>query len=610
MRNMPAMSANWKSWVLALLALALATAANFVLQPAVEGKLPWLLYFPALVFTALYAGLWPSFFVLGAALLVGVSYWMAPYGMPWPSRPADVISGVMFLLGGASVAAVSAWTRQLLHASRNDKLRLDMALSMGHMAAWNWDLPTGRLAMSANARTLFGTRWACIDEALAAAHEEDRARVRQVIDKALASGTEYSFISRMVRADDQQLRWLQTRGHVHRDEDGHALHVSGVTADVTELVSAQEQLRLESQRKDAFLATLAHELRNPMAPIRYATAMLREEATPAQREKARDVIVRQSAHMARLLDDLLDMSRITRDVIELKPEVFDLRTAIEHAVENVRGAFAQRGHRLQVDVPPEAVLIKGDLTRIQQVLGNLLDNAAKYTPEVGQISVQLGREDGRAVVRVTDNGIGIAAEQHAQVFELFSQLHEAGRSPGLGIGLAIVKRLVELHGGSIEVDSAGRGLGSQFIVRLPLAGEDRTEAPSVLPPAARPLGQGQAVLVVDDNPDTADSLAAVLRTSGFTVRVAYDGRSATQLFDAIRPVAVVLDLGLPDMSGADVAAHIRRRPGAHTLLIAVTGWNGQQAPGIESFDVHLVKPVHPDRVVQELLTRLSLPEAA
>lgn len=596
---------GWKQWVWALVALVAATAANFFLQPAVEGKLPWLLYFPALVFTALYAGLWPSILVLVGALLVGMTYWMEPYGTLWPlSREADLISAAMFVLGGATVAAVSAWTRQLLRTSRNDKLRLDLALSTGHMVGWNWDLPSGAVSFSANASDLFGASWSSMEESFRLVHPEDRDRIRIIIDEALRAGTVYSFLSRMYRPDNRELLWLQTRGHVHRTEDGQALHVSGVTADVTELVLAQEQLRVESRRKDAFLATLAHELRNPLAPIRYAAAMLREDATPAQRQKARDVIARQSGHMARLLDDLLDMSRVTRDVIELEPVVFDLLTAIEHAADNARGSFAQRQHRLTLDLPEHPLFFRGDLTRIQQVLGNLLDNAAKYTPDEGSVAVRLRREGKSAVITVTDNGIGIARDRLPEVFELFTQLHEPGRSAGLGIGLAIVKRLVELHGGTISADSAGPGQGSEFTVRLPLTSDHHAAGDLDQPASMRSVASGEHVLVVDDNADTADSLAAILRKCGFLVSVAYDGTSAMRLYDQYSPSAVLLDMGLPDVSGAVVAQHVRAAA-RDTVLIAVTGWDEQQAAGLDSFDVHLVKPVDPDKLLRQLAQMLD-----
>lgn len=353
------------------------------------------------------------------------------------AHKADLISSLMFLLGGGCVIAVGAWTRSLLRKTRNDQLRLDMALATGNMAGWNWDPATDEIRFSANAAELFGTTWTHAQQTFEVGHPDDRDRARQVVERALESGDEYEFLSRMHRADTGELRWIQTRGHVHRDADGKVVHVSGVTADVTELALAQEQLREESRRKDAFLATLAHELRNPLAPIRYATSLLGDKATPLQRQRAREVIDRQSAHMTRLLDDLLDISRITRDVIELKLEVVDLRQAVEHAAENARNLFAQRRQRFEVQVPDRPILIRADATRIQQVLGNVLDNASKYTPQGGHVGLSLERRGTEALVRVRDDGIGIAPQDQQRIFELFAQVDASGQSPGLGIGLAL-----------------------------------------------------------------------------------------------------------------------------------------------------------------------------
>ena len=445
---------TWTNWALAVVVLTGTTGLNFVVQPLVEFKLPWLVYFPALVFTALVAGLGPATLLLVGALLAGMTFWIEPYGQLWPvAHKADLISSLMFLLGGGCVIAVGAWTRSLLRKTRNDQLRLDMALATGNMAGWNWDPATDEIRFSANAAELFGTTWTHAQQTFEVGHPDDRDRARQVVERALESGDEYEFLSRMHRADTGELRWIQTRGHVHRDADGKVVHVSGVTADVTELALAQEQLREESRRKDAFLATLAHELRNPLAPIRYATSLLGDKATPLQRQRAREVIDRQSAHMTRLLDDLLDISRITRDVIELKLEVVDLRQAVEHAAENARNLFAQRRQRFEVQVPDQPILIRADATRIQQVLGNVLDNASKYTPQGGHVGLSLERRGTEALVRVRDDGIGIAPQDQQRIFELFAQVDASGQSPGLGIGLALVRRLLTLHGGSIDVHS-------------------------------------------------------------------------------------------------------------------------------------------------------------
>ena len=588
----------WKAWVFALAAFALATWLNVLIRPVVGDRIPLLPYFPALVLTGFFAGLAPGLAVLLGALPALVYFHTEPRGSFSMANSDDVLILGMFTVAAAMVLAVSFRARKLVREARENRRRLNMALAAGRMASWDWDVATNQVRFSEGARALFGATWTRMQDAWSVGHPDDVDRIKGVLETALREGTDYSFVSRMRRADTGELRWIQTHGHVHRGDDGRAVRVTGITADVTNLRAAQEQLRREAERKDAFLATLAHELRNPMAPIRYAVALLRDDATPAVREQARAIIARQSAHMARLLDDLLDMSRITRNAITLQREVFDLRAAAEQAAENVRPLCAEMAHRLSVDLPATPVLVNGDPTRLQQVLGNLLDNAAKYTDRGGHIVLAVTQDDRHAVVRVQDNGIGIAPQDQAQVFELFTQLHQPGHGRGgLGIGLAVVKQLVELHDGTIELASEGTGRGSEFTVRLPLARVPRASAPGGDGSAAAAAGQLRSVLVVDDNRDTADTLAALLEAQGYAVATAYDGAGALRVFERMRPAVVLLDLGLPDMSGHEVAAAIRARDDATPpVLVAITGWGQEEDRRKTSeagFDLHLVKPVDP-----------------
>ena len=591
-------SARWKAWLFAFAAFAAATLLNVLIQPVMGYRLPLLPYFPALVLTGFFAGAVPGLAVLLAAMPALVYVTMAPqYSLDFPSS-ADLLLLAVFAVAGGMVLAVSAWARSLVREARENRRHLNMALAAGRMAAWEWDVATDAVRLSDGARALFGTTWTHMRDAWRVSHPDDVQRIKGVMDTALREGTDYSFVSRMQRADTGELRWVQTHGHVHRDEQGRAVRVTGITADVTNLRAAQEQLRREGERKDAFLATLAHELRNPMAPIRYAVALLRDDSPPGVREQARAIIARQSEHMARLLDDLLDMSRITRNAITLQREVFDLRAAAQQAADNVQPLCAEMAHRFTLQLPDTPVLVNGDPTRLQQVLGNLLDNAAKYTDRGGQILVTVTRDDQDAVVRVQDSGIGIAPQDQAQVFELFTQLQQPGRGRGgLGIGLAVVKQLVELHGGRITVASEGAGRGSEFTVRLPLARLPDAPVHGSDAPAVALPGQQRSVLVVDDNRDTADTLAGILQAQGFVVTTGYDGAGALRAFDTARPEIVLLDLGLPDMSGNDVAAIIRSRSaGARPVLVAITGW-GQEEDRRKTreagFDLHLVKPVDP-----------------
>jgi PAS domain S-box-containing protein len=383
------------------------------------------------------------------------------------------------------------------------------------------------------------------------------------------------------------------------DPHGQVRGVIGAHVDVTGFKKVQAELEAADRRKDEFLATLAHELRNPLAPIRYSLRLLRPEAPPNTIVQVRDTIDRQSTQMARLLDDLLDVSRITRNVIELKRESIDLRQSVEDSVEVARPLIDAVNHRLVTSLPGKPVWVEADPTRLSQIVANLLQNAAKYTEPGGTIAVSVEQQADAAVLRIRDSGIGIAPEMRERVFEIFSQVARPAGSTrgGLGIGLAIVKRLVELHGGRIEVQSGGLGQGAEFIVQLPLA----------TPQAGLPLNvvplfgaNRQRLLVVDDNRDAADSLAAMLRLSGYPVQVAYDGGGAMALAEAARPDVMVLDIGMPQTSGYDVARWVRRQPwGAAVRLIALTGWGqdeDRRRTREAGFDLHLTKPVDPDRL--------------
>ena len=380
---------------------------------------------------------------------------------------------------------------------------------------------------------------------------------------------------------------------------------------IEELRATEASLREADRQKDEFLATLAHELRNPMAPIRYAAALIRPESSPDALDRARQMIERQAAQMSRLLDDLLDMSRITRNVIELRRERLDVREVVEDVVESARPAVLAERHELRVSMPADPAWIDGDPVRIGQVVHNLLQNAIKYTPAGGRIDVSVATRDARAEVCVRDNGVGLAPEMLPSVFKLFSQVHPGMQASkgGLGIGLAISRRLVELHGGSIEVRSAGLGHGAEFCVRLPVS-TAAVEDAGPRAPGAKPVPPRRRVLVVDDNADAADGLAMLLRAHGLDVHVAYRGADALSIASATRPDLVLLDLGLPDMAGEDVARRLRQSEWARaTRLIAITGW-GQEADRERTraagFDVHLVKPVDPD----ELIGALDGPRAA
>ncbi|HEY9421339.1 MAG TPA: ATP-binding protein, partial [Thermoanaerobaculia bacterium] len=379
------------------------------------------------------------------------------------------------------------------------------------------------------------------------------------------------------------------------------------------LKATQERLEEADRRKDEFLAVLAHELRNPLAPIRNAIEILsREDAAETDRRGARCMIERQTRQMARLVDDLLDVSRITRGRIELRKERVDLAAVVQSAIETSRPMIEASGHRLTIALPSGPVPVEVDPTRLAQVIANLLNNAAKYTPRDGQVFVTAERAGGEAVVRVRDTGIGISRPMLSRIFEMFIQADSSLERAhgGLGIGLALARRLIEMHGGTLEAFSAGPGLGSEFVVRCPVAVEapESLEEPERGAGAAAARGSRRRVLVVDDNEDAADSLGVLLEMMGHEVRTAYDGIAAVAKTAEFVPDVVLLDIGLPGMNGYEAARRIRQQPSGRGMrLVALTGW-GQEEDKRRSreagFDVHITKPLDP-ALLERLLTGAS-----
>jgi PAS domain S-box-containing protein len=391
------------------------------------------------------------------------------------------------------------------------------------------------------------------------------------------------------------------RGGPVRNDRGEIVAWAGINLDISRLKQAEERLREADRNKNDFLAVLAHELRNPLAPLFNALGILkRPDAGQAALVEARDMAERQVHHLARLVDDLLDVSRITHGKIELRKEHMELSIAVARAVETALPAIEAQGHELTVSLPPAPIWLHADLVRIAQVLSNLLNNSAKYTKPAGKISLSVEEAGGEAVVRVRDTGIGMPEAALSQVFEMFAQAAPPdSRSPmSLGVGLRLVKSLVELHGGSVLAQSAGPGKGSEFVVRLP------TVAPPVrLADEVAPLPQPtppRRVLVVDDNADAASSLAVLLKLEGHEARVAHNGPSALEAVEQSPPDVVFLDIGMSGMDGYEVARRLRALRGARGLkLIALTGWgqeHDRQRARAAGFDHHLTKPVVPNQL--------------
>jgi PAS domain S-box-containing protein len=415
---------------------------------------------------------------------------------------------------------------------------------------------------------------------------------------------------------DGRFHAILAQGVPIRDEAGNVQRWAGINLDISRLKNTERALLEADRRKDEFLATLAHELRNPLAPIRNAVRILDSDAADErQRKWGSDVIARQVHRMSLLLDDLLDVSRITRGQLELKRDYVDLKSVVSEAVETARPLIDAKKHHLHVALPPENVKLDADPLRLSQIIGNLLTNAAKYTDPEGNIALTARLTGAELVIAIKDDGIGLAPEVIPGLFTMFSQVNSAidRAEGGLGIGLSLVKGLVDLHGGRVDARSEGLGRGSEFIVHLPL----KVLAPANPPREAGNDGAANAsvvrrarVLVVDDNRDAAESLALVLGFAGYEMLTAFNGADALAVGARERPQAALIDIGMPGMSGHEVARRIRLEAwGKRAALVALTGWGqdqDKQAAIAAGFDQHMTKPVDPEAVelmLSELLTR-------
>jgi PAS domain S-box-containing protein len=503
--------------------------------------------------------------------------------------------------------------------------RLDAALDAGAIATWTWDIPNNRLFADRKLAQLFNLPpsagdGALLDAYLKSIHPDDVGKTITTLNRSVESGEPYEADYRIVQTDGS-IRWVTARGMVERDGTGRAFRMPGVLVDITDRKRLEEELRIRvdqlaeadrrkedllaslrdaDRRKDEFLATLAHELRNPLAPIRNSLQILkmaRVDAATVQQTRA--MMERQVHHLVRLVDDLLDVSRVMRGKIDLHKEPVELATVVARAVETAQPLIEVQGHRLDLSLPHESLLVDADPVRLTQVVGNLLTNSAKYTEANGHIWVSADREAGDVLLRVRDDGIGIAPDMLPHVFELFVQAdHTSTKAQGgLGIGLTLAKNLVQMHGGTIEAHSAGLGKGCEFVVRLPLMEQQRkriVEESDEERPHEAP-SSGQRLLVVDDNKDAATSLAMLLRLQGHEVRVAHDGPTALAMAASYSPSAILLDIGMPGMDGYEVARRLRALPGLErVVLAALTGWGQQEdrrRTAEAGFDHHFVKPL-------------------
>jgi PAS domain S-box-containing protein len=488
--------------------------------------------------------------------------------------------------------------------------RLDMVVNSSEIGVWYCDLPFDELIWNVKVKEHFGLppdARVTIDTFYERLHPDDRERTRQAIEESIARHTSYDIEYRTVAPDGRQ-KWIRAIGRTTYQDD-RPIRFDGITIDVTERLMQAEALREADRLKDEFLATLAHELRNPLAPLRNGLEIMKLAAHDAASvERARAMMERQLGQMVRLVDDLLDVSRISKGKLTLRRERVALATVLHSAVETSRPLFDASRHELSLSLPDTPVYVDADVTRLSQVFANLLNNAAKYTPPGGRIEIRVTVAGEQVVVAIRDDGIGISREMLPRIFEMFTQVRQAGGTgeTGLGLGLTIVERLVRMHGGTVEARSEGERRGSEFVVTLPRFGA--TSSTEAGPAERERAPAARRILVVDDNHDSALTLAMMLELMGHETETAHDGHAALAAADRYRPDTILLDIGMPDLSGYEVAALLRQQAWAKDMiLIALTGW-GQDRDKERSreagFDFHLVKPVEP-RTLQAMLAVLE-----
>jgi PAS domain S-box-containing protein len=519
------------------------------------------------------------------------------------------------------IARLRAALQRAEAEARLSRERLDLAVRSSELGLWYCDLSLpsvagedpllGRLASLRSDASLakhFGLPAGAVPEPKdleASIHPEDRDAARAAIVRALDRPGPFAYVFR-TRGADGRTRWIRAIGTVSADEAGRAVRFDGVTLDVTEQKAIEDALREAARRKDDFLALLGHELRNPLAAIRNSLALLeRPQVTAEAALKARRMMVRQLAQLTRLVDDLLDVSRISRGKIELKRDTFDIAQLVRSTVEDHRTAAETRGLRLSAEVAASPLFVHADAARVGQALGNLLQNALKFSQKGGAVHVRLARSGDAAELEVVDEGIGMDTHTLQTVFEPFRQVDH--RRGGLGLGLSVARRLVELNGGTLGASSAGLGKGSRLSMALPLSDHAPVAAPPPEPEPVPTSASRRRVLIVEDNADAAESLAAFLELIGHEVSVAGDGKTGIERARSLSPDIVLCDIDLPVLDGYEVAAALRREPALRgTYLVAMTGYGqaeDKRQARERGFDAHLTKPTDPADL-ERLLARL------
>lgn len=489
--------------------------------------------------------------------------------------------------------------------------QLALAIDAADVGEWDVDMMSGAMFWPARVKAMFGIspdRPVTLADYYEGVHPEDRERTfnsfQNTADPQLRS--QYDAEYRTIGKEDGLIRWVAAKGRGLFNEAGECIRIIGTAIDITKrkaseeaLRQSEERLREIDRRKDEFLAMLAHELRNPLAPIRAAADLLQIADLDEQRvRQTSQIIGRQVEHMTGLVDDLLDVSRVTTGQVKIERSPLDINHIINEAIEQVSPVMRVRRHQLALQMMPESTMVVGDRKRLVQVLANILNNAAKYTNEGGRIEVNSTAEGAEVLVEVIDDGIGMSPDVIARAFELFAQAERTSdrSSGGLGLGLALVKSIIELHGGSVSCSSPGTGKGSTFMIRLPRMDEAGTDASADGEEAANPdFERPPRILLVDDNEDAASMLSLLLRSVGYEVSVEYDAKRALEQSALHHFDVFLLDIGLPEISGIELARRLRAQAEtADAAIIAVTGYGQDQDRAQTSaagFDHHLVKPI-------------------
>jgi PAS domain S-box-containing protein len=491
-----------------------------------------------------------------------------------------------------------------------DRIHLRLAQQAANAGTWEWDITNRRVRGSESLWALLGVspppEHLSEDYWPRLVAPEDQERVQKQFQRALKSDEEFYEELRIVRPD-QESRWIAVRGRVIRDSASRAQRVIGISLDITERKASEDALRLADRRKDEFLAMLAHELRNPLAAISNAFRLFRGVSlSESERDWTGEVLERQILQLQSLIDDLLDISRITQGKVELRRRTLELNELLTRVTETIRPRFSAAQQQFSVDLSSEPLWLWGDESRLEQVFVNLLTNAGKYTRKGGNVSLMTCRDADQVVITVKDTGIGIAPEMLPRVFDLFAQAERGleRTEGGLGIGLSLVRRIVELHDGSVSAHSEGSGRGSEFTVRLPVC-EPQGRTMTTETPTIETSIKSRRVLIVDDNRDAAQTMALLIKLSGHETSTAHDGPEALAMLDEVSPEVALLDIGLPEMDGYELARRIRERMN-DVYLIAVSGYGlpeDRSRSAAAGFNEHFVKPVDSAQLLASLSQR-------